>query len=139
MGRVTVSATVENIEDVIDLRRGRIEPAKVRRIEIEDALVDTGATMLSLSTSMIEKLGLERSCQRRARTTAGGREFWGWTPVRLSLLGRECNVDVAEVPDECSALIGHVPLELLDFVIDMNAHRLIGNPEHRGEHMMDMF
>jgi hypothetical protein len=36
-------------------------------------------------------------------------------------------------------MIGQVPLELLDFVVDPVGQRLIGNPEHGGKHMMDMF
>jgi hypothetical protein len=31
-----------------------------------------------------------------------------------------------------------VPLGLLDFVIDPTVRRLIGNPQHGGEQMLDM-
>jgi hypothetical protein len=48
-------------------------------------------------------------------------------------------VDVAEIPDDCPVLIGQIPLEGLDFVIDPVAQRLIGNPEHGGEHMADLY
>jgi hypothetical protein len=30
-------------------------------------------------------------------------------------------------------------LELLDYVVDPVGGRLIGNPDHGGEHMMDLF
>ena len=59
--------------------------------------------------------------------------------VRLTIQGRECPTDVAEVPDDCPVLIGQVPLELLDLVADCKNHQLIGNPEHGGEHMYDMY
>ena len=59
--------------------------------------------------------------------------------VRLSVQGRECHVEVAQLPDECPVLIGQVPLELLDFVVDPIGQRLLGNPDHGGEHMMDLF
>jgi hypothetical protein len=36
-------------------------------------------------------------------------------------------------------LIGQIPLEALDFVVDPIGQRLIGNPEHNGEHMIDIF
>jgi len=36
-------------------------------------------------------------------------------------------------------LIGVIPLEILDFVVDPKRQRLIGNPEHGGEQMFDMF
>ena len=59
--------------------------------------------------------------------------------VRLTIQGRQCTVDVMEVPDNVPALIGQVPLELLDFVIDPHGQRLTGNPEHGGEHVFEMY
>ena len=59
--------------------------------------------------------------------------------VQLTVQGRDCRVDAAEIPDSCPVLIGQVPLELLDFVVDPVGRRLIGNPEHGGEHMFDLF
>jgi hypothetical protein len=48
-------------------------------------------------------------------------------------------VDVLEAHDECPVLIGQVPLELLDFVVDPKMQRLVGNPTHGGEHMYEMY
>jgi hypothetical protein len=48
-------------------------------------------------------------------------------------------VETAEIPDECPVLIDQMPLEGLDFVVDPIGQRLIGNPEHGGEQMIDMF
>jgi hypothetical protein len=36
-------------------------------------------------------------------------------------------------------LIGQIPLEFLDFVVDPTGGRLIGNPAHGGEHMFEMY
>ena len=44
-----------------------------------------------------------------------------------------------EVPDTVPVLIGQLPLEHLDFVIDMRSHTLIGNPAHGGEHMYELY
>jgi hypothetical protein len=46
---------------------------------------------------------------------------------------------VAEVPDECGVLIGQIPLEALDFVVDPVGRRLIGNPAHGGEHIIEVY
>ena len=59
--------------------------------------------------------------------------------VLLTIQGRDCKTDVSKVPDDCPVLIGQIPLELLDFVIDMKAHRLIGNPRHGGEQVLEMY
>jgi hypothetical protein len=62
-----------------------------------------------------------------------------YSAVRLTVHGRDCTVDAAEIPDEFPVMIGQVPLELLDWIVDPQGQRLIGNPEHGGEHMMDVF
>jgi hypothetical protein len=57
----------------------------------------------------------------------------------LTIQGRECPVEVAEVPDEVPVLIGQIPLEYLDFVVDPKNQRLIGNPAHGGEQMLELY
>jgi hypothetical protein len=47
--------------------------------------------------------------------------------------------DVLEVPDSVPVLVGEIPLESLDLVVDLRAHKLIGNPAHGGEHMFEMY
>jgi predicted aspartyl protease len=139
MGKVVVSARIENQSDLIRVREGNLDPDKVRNLEIPDALVDTGATLLSLPRRFITHLGLIRYRTRTARTAAGIVSFGIYEPVRLIVLERDCYVEVAEIPDECPVLIGQIPLELLDFVVDPAGGKLIGNPDHGGEQMIDMF
>lgn len=139
VGKVVTTAKIENVEDLFAVKKGMLSPEQVRSVEVPDAVVDTGATMLSLPGRLIAELGLERLRIRRARTTAGVREFGVYGTVQLTVEGRECRVDVAEIPDDCPVLIGQVPLELLDFVVDPVGQRLIGNPEHGGEQMIDLF
>ena len=59
--------------------------------------------------------------------------------VKLTVQGRDCTIDVAAIDDNCPVLIGQVPLELLDFVVDPKGQKLIGNPAHGGEFMIGMF
>jgi hypothetical protein len=51
---------------------------------------------------------------------------------------RDRVIEVAELPDGCPPLIGQIPLEMLDFVVDLKNRRLIGNPDQGGENMIDM-
>ena len=139
MGKVIVPARIENIEDLYAVDKNQLQPDEVRRVEVSDALVDTGATMLSMPKRLIAELGLKLFRTRHARTTSGVSEFGLYGTVQLTVQGRDCRVDVAEVPDDCPILIGQVPLELLDFVVDPMGQRLVGNPEHGGEHMIDLF
>jgi predicted aspartyl protease len=139
MGRTVVNAKIENLGDLYSVEQGLLTPDKVRRTEVTDALVDTGATMLSLPARLIKELGLRYHRRRRVRTSAGIIDCAIHDAVRLTVQGRDCTVDVAEVPDECPVLIGQVPLELLDFVVDPAGQKLIGNPAHGGEHMIEQY
>ena len=81
---------------------------------------------------MIEQLGLEPFRIARLHHERGHRDRPGLWRVRLTIQGRDCSIDVTELPDDCPVLIGQIPLELLDFVVDMPGQtRLIGNPAHR--------
>ena len=54
MGKVLVTARVESLADLYAARQGLIVEDQVRRVEVDDALVDTGATMLSLPSRLID-------------------------------------------------------------------------------------
>ena len=138
MGRVTTAATVENYGDLWNAQQGIILADQVRRIEI-DALVDTGATLLSLPTRMIQQLGLAPVTSKRIVSSKGITDSMMHSAVRLTIMGRSCTVDVMEVPDDVPPLVGQIPLEHLDFVVDPRNQKLIGNPRHGGEHIYEMY
>ena len=140
MGRVLVEATIESLKDLWDAERNQLVSDQVRRVTIPDALVDTGATTLSLPTRFIRQLGLTKREDRRVTISSGESTMAAlYDAVRLTIQNRQCTVDVMEVPDNVPALIGQVPLELLDFVIDPHGRRLTGNPDHGGEHVFEMY
>ncbi len=139
MGRVLTEATIENMSDIYAVELGHLPAEKVRRIVVTDALVDTGATMLSLPTRMIRQLGLQKRSTRRVTSSKGVTEADVYSTVRLTIKGRDCPVDVVEVPDDVPVLVGQIPLEYLDFVVDLQSRSLIGNPAHGGEQMYEMY
>ena len=71
MGQVVTEATVENLQDLWDVRRGTLGAEKVRRVAVSDALVDTGATTLALPTRLIQQLGLLKVSEKRSKSTHG--------------------------------------------------------------------
>ncbi|MFO0841089.1 MAG: hypothetical protein U0797_01655 [Gemmataceae bacterium] len=48
-------------------------------------------------------------------------------------------MDVLEVPDGVPVLIGQIPLEHLDLVVNLRDRKLTGNPAHGGEHVYELF
>jgi len=138
VGRVVTSIRVENLEDLWAQRNGTLSGEQVRRIDVVDALVDTGSTMLALPLRHIEQLGLKKARDRNVITTAGVRNATIFDAVRVTIMGRECVVEVMEVPDNVPALVGQIPLEMLDLVVNPLAGTLTGNPAHGGEHVLEL-
>jgi predicted aspartyl protease len=139
MGRVSTEATLENLEDLWAVRRGLLPADQARRVTVPDALVDTGATLLSLPTRLIRELGLTKMGSKRVVSSTGPSEAAMYEPVRLTIQGRSCTMDVIEVPDTVPPLIGQLPLEHLDLVVDLRSRSLTGNPAHGGEHTYELF
>jgi len=139
VGIVLVTALIENNQDVKAAEAGFISETAVRRIEVQDARVDTGATLVSMPLRLIKQLGLKRIKTAHAKTVTGMAPFGIYEQVKLTIQGRDCEARVTEVADNCPVLIGYIALELLDFVVDPKGRKLVGNPDHGGDYMIDMY
>ena len=137
MGKVMVKIKLTNLKDAF-LKAAGVRPGKPRTVEV-DALVDTGATRLNLKPSVIKKLGLARTDTVRSQTTNGDAIRYKYEPVELELMERRETFDVIEVPENVPNLLGQVPLEVLDFVVDAKGQKLIPNPAHGGEQMTEEY
>ena len=137
MGKVVVQIKLTNYVEE-QMEKLKFLEGKPRSVETE-ALVDTGATRLCLQTRVIRALGLHKESEIISRTTNGRRQRAVYQAVRLDLLGRHGNFDVVEVDDDVPNLLGQVPLEILDFVVDPKRQQLIPNPEHGGVQMTEEF
>src|SRR5689334_9284765 len=99
MGRVTTHIRVENLKDLWEVEQGRRSSDQTRAVDVVDALVDTGASLLSLPTRLINQLGLRKTRDRTVVTTRGITTASIYEAVRLTIMGRDCVVEVIEVPD----------------------------------------
>ncbi len=133
MGKVIATFTLTNYSDIV-AKQLKVLKGKPRTLEVE-ALVDTGATRLYLKPSVIKALGLRKTGTVNSRTTNGNRERNVYSPVKMELMGREGNFDVVDIDEDVPNLLGQIPLEYLDLVVDPRAQRLRGNPEH-GDQLM---
>ncbi len=132
MGKVTTKIKVQNWADLERLATGETEQTP-RTFEGE-AIVDSGAVHLYLRKSVIQQLGLRQIRTWTSRTMSNIVEARRvYSPVDLEIMGRSGTFDVVELPDELPNVVGQIPLEFMDWVIDMSAHKLTGNPEHGGE------
>jgi predicted aspartyl protease len=139
MGPVLTEAMIGNLEGLWAVERQLLPPEEVRRITVSDALFDTRVTLLSLPTRLIRQLGLSPHRRRRVICRAGITEATIYNAVRLTIQERDCTVEVMEVPDEVPVLIGQLPSENLDLVVDLRGRCLTGNPAHGGEQVFEMY
>jgi len=140
MGRVFQKALIQNSADIFKNQEGLIEEGDIKSLDIE-FLVDTGASLICLPTSMIEKLGLLKKPSRRAKTANGTVERNIYSPVKITIGDRDAHVEVMEIPEtvEAPPLLGYIALELLDLYVNPKGQNLIGNPETNGEMMYDLY
>jgi predicted aspartyl protease len=138
MGKVTTRIKVENWFDMeLVSAGGRKE--KPRIVET-DALVDTGAVKFYLKSSVIKQLGLHPVGEIQMRPMSNRSESRTvFSPVALEIQGRTGRFDVVEIPDSLPNIVGQIPLEDLDWVVDCRNQKLIPNPEHKNGELADEF
>ncbi|MEG4581326.1 aspartyl protease [Microcoleus sp. MON1_C5] len=125
MGQVITTITVTNFIDLFMAERGFIAAEEVRSVTLDNVVVDTGSTLLSLPAPIISQLCLRQVGQRDVETSAGikkGRIFAG---AQIIVEGREGRFDCFELPEGVSAvLLGVIPMEELGLEPDLKNRRL---------------
>ena len=134
--RHTTRIELTNLSDLNLANRGFITPEEVRRVTVEDALVDTGATRLCLPKPIIEQLGLTPFGNTKARTAAGIVDRIIYSTVEFTLLERKGTLPVTDLPADAPVLVGHMVLEQLDLCLDIRKG-LIYNPAHGNDWIED--
>jgi predicted aspartyl protease len=138
MGKVTARIRVENWLDSELVREG-VRKEKPRCVETE-ALVDTGAVKFYLKRSVVQQLALHPVGEVKSRTMSNRSEVRTvFSPVTLEIQGRIGRFDVVEIPDSLPNIVGQIPLEDLDWVVDCRNQKLIPNPEHKNGELADEF
>jgi hypothetical protein len=138
MGQVTTRIKVANWLDLEKLALGeRSEPPRSAEA---DALVETGAMRFYLQSSVVKQLGLRAVRKVLSRTMADvSVERTVYSPVDLEIQGRSGTFEVVEVPDSLPNIVGQIPLEQLDWIVDPPNRRLIPNPAHKHGELCDDF
>jgi clan AA aspartic protease len=124
VGRVTTSLRIVNVIDEGAAARGLIAEDGVRSVELEEVLVDTGATTLCLPADLVRTLGLRPFQERRVMTASGPSVMRLLKDARIYLLGREGTFECLELPEGTPPLIGVIPLEALGLEPDLRNQQL---------------
>jgi predicted aspartyl protease len=137
MGKVIVKLKLTNYVD-LQMSKLKLRKTKPRSVEA-DALVDTGATRLYLKSSLIKALGLKKESEVSSKTTNGVRRRAVYSAAQLDLMGRHGAFEVVEIDEDVPNLLGQIPLEYLDFIVDPKGQKLIPNPEHGDKQMSEEY
>ncbi|MEW6608687.1 MAG: retropepsin-like aspartic protease [bacterium] len=138
MGRISEKIIIRNYGDVVKASESLIPGSQIRTIEIE-AIVDTGATYVSINKVDIERLGLQFHNTIPIKTANGPATRRIFKGAEIELKDRSFVMEVMENDDTTPPLIGYLFLEAIDFVVDPRTQSVIPNPGHEGKWMADMY
>lgn len=130
--RHTTEIRLANLADLILAKEGVIPTEEVRSITVEDALVDTGASRLSLPSPIIEQLGLVPVGRLPSKTANGKVMRTVYSGVEFTIMERSDIIQVTDLPEDAPVLVGHIILEKLDICLHIEKG-LIYNPDHGNE------
>lgn len=128
MGEVKIKINIINAGDEMLFRRGILSEDKIRSQEVV-AVVDTGAATSVLTPEVANNLGLQIIRQERAVYANEYSENIDIAESIIFQLGeRRCVEEPFVMGSE--VLIGQIPLERMDLVVDCNRQQVIPNPKH---------
>jgi clan AA aspartic protease len=126
MGLVYSEITLKNALDVGKAREGIIPEQQVRAVTV-NALVDTGAGTLVINEETRQKLGLVIERLRRATLADGASaNYQVAEPVKIYWKDRETTCQAIVIPGADRILLGAIPLEDLDLIVDPVKQALTG-------------
>jgi len=130
MGLVYAEIELINGDDLALARRGIIAVDEVKRMKVS-ALVDSGSYMLAINENIQEQLQLPVVEKRKAQLANGEIvECEVVAPVELRFKNRQTTCRAMVLPGDAEPLLGAIPLEDMDVLIDPLRQQLIVNPEH---------
>jgi clan AA aspartic protease len=129
MGLIHADILLQNSADVVMVNRGIITDDKVRQMNVK-SLVDTGAITLTINEDIAKQLDLDVQYQvdiELADGTQGRGDVVG--PVNIRFENRMTACLALVLPGATDVLLGAIPLEGMDVLIDPTLQRLIVHPE----------
>ena len=129
MGLVYADIELVSGDDLVLHRHGFLKEDKIKRLQVS-ALVDSGAYMLVINERIKDQLGLaviETQVFRLANESEIRADVVG--PVEIRFENRSTTVRAAVLPGDVEVLLGSIPMEDMDVVIDPKRQRLMVNPE----------
>ena len=126
MGTVHAEITLKNVEDSFKARDGLIKDQEIRQTTVT-AIVDTGAATLVINEDQRLQLGLGIRGECHARLANNFRETVRIAdPVRVCWKNRDMVCEPWVVAGSPKVLLGAIPLENMDLIVDPTKQELTG-------------
>jgi clan AA aspartic protease len=130
MGLVYADIELINVYDMALAHKGYIQNHEIKKTKVK-ALVDSGAYMLSINEEIKLQLDLRVLDKIEAELADGSlRKVEIVGPVEIRFENRRTTIDAAVLPGDTEVLLGAIPMEDMDVLIDPRQQRLIVNPAH---------
>jgi len=130
MGLVYAEIDLLNGGDVYLQRKKLVDEKEVKKVTI-NALVDSGAYMVTINENVRAQLDLpfiEKQFGRLADETLLELDVVG--PVEVRFENRRTTVDAIVLPGNSEILLGSIPMDDMDVLIDPRQQKLVVNPAH---------
>jgi clan AA aspartic protease len=126
MGLVYTEITLKNVSDLIIVKRGFIKEPEIRKTTVT-ALVDTGAATLIINEAVRQQLGLEIESTQSAELADGSSQTYSKTEaVQIHWKNRDSVCRALVVPNTSEVLLGAIPLEDMDLIINPSTQEITG-------------
>jgi clan AA aspartic protease len=129
MGHTYADIELISVDDLVLHRHGFLMEDRIKRMRVT-ALVDSGAYLLVINDNIKQQLDLpfiEEQTMRLADDSERRVEIVG--PVEVRFENRSTTVRAAVFPGNAEPLLGVIPMEDMDVLIDSKQQRFIVNPE----------
>jgi clan AA aspartic protease len=126
MGHVNTQINLKNIDDIKQAKKGNLPKDKIRQATI-DVMVDTGATTLIINEQLLQQLGLDVIGEREISLANDATEICKLTEaLEINWENRSVVMSAVVIEDAPEFLLGVLPLEGMDLMVDTVNQRLIG-------------
>jgi clan AA aspartic protease len=130
MGIAYADITLASLLDVLKSQNGELAPENIRKVAVR-ALVDSGAEFLVINEVIQSQLGLIPRSSIPVELADGGVQKVPFVEgISVLFENRRTTCDAVVMPGNTDVLLGAIPIEGMDVVIDLNQQKLIVNPEH---------
>ena len=126
MGFVYENINLKNAGDVMNAQRGIINETDIRQLKVL-AMVDTGAITLIINEAIRQELGLAVRGEQRIRLANESAQTCQYTdPVEIHWKNRHVVTQALVLAGVEEVLLGAIPLEGLDVIVDPANRELVG-------------